>query len=96
MFLGGEVDHCRSKMILKESKLGGAWQWDQDYRHSYQNGCLSPDMASCLIALDPATKENGCLQVLRGPICWAAWRTDDLWGKLGPIQSVPVIGRVGL
>jgi ectoine hydroxylase-related dioxygenase (phytanoyl-CoA dioxygenase family) len=23
-------------------------------------------MASCLIALDPATRENGCLQVLRG------------------------------
>jgi hypothetical protein len=66
MFLGGEVYHYHSKMILKEPKVGGAWEWHQDYGYWYQNGCLSPDMGSCLIALDPATKENGCLEVLRG------------------------------
>lgn len=65
-FLGGEVYHYHSKMILKEPKVGGAWEWHQDYGYWYQNGCLFPDMASCLIALDPATKANGCLQVLKG------------------------------
>ena len=30
------------------------------------NGCLFPLMASCLIAVDRATRENGCLQVIRG------------------------------
>ena len=30
------------------------------------NGCLLPDMGSCMIAIDRATRENGCLQVLRG------------------------------
>ena len=29
----------------------------------YENGCLTPDMGSVFIALDPALKENGCLQV---------------------------------
>ena len=29
----------------------------------YENGCLTPDMGSVFIALDPAVKENGCLQV---------------------------------
>jgi ectoine hydroxylase len=65
-FLGGEVYHYHSKMILKEPRVGGAWEWHQDYGYWYQNGCLFPDLASCLIAIDPATRENGCLQVLRG------------------------------
>ena len=64
--LGGEVYHYHSKMMLKEPKVGGAWEWHQDYGYWYQNGCLFPDMASCLIAVDRATKENGCLQVLKG------------------------------
>jgi Phytanoyl-CoA dioxygenase (PhyH) len=64
--LGGEVYHYHSKMMLKEPFVGGAWEWHQDYGYWYQNGCLFPDMASCLIALDRASMENGCLQVLKG------------------------------
>src|SRR6516225_1432820 len=64
--LGGEVYHYHHKMILKEPKVGGAWEWHQDYGYWYHNGCLSPDLASCMIAVDRATKANGCLQVLRG------------------------------
>ena len=66
LFLGGEVYHYHSKMSIKEPFVGGAWEWHQDYGYWYQNGCLFPYMASCFIALDPSTKENGCLQVLRG------------------------------
>jgi hypothetical protein len=66
MFLGGEVYHYHSKMILKEPRVGGAWEWHQDYGYWYQNGCLYPYMASCLIAIDAATRENGCLQILKG------------------------------
>jgi ectoine hydroxylase-related dioxygenase (phytanoyl-CoA dioxygenase family) len=64
--LDGEVYHYHHKLILKEPRVGGAWEWHQDYGYWYHNGCLLPDMGSCLIAIDPATKENGCLQVLRG------------------------------
>ena len=64
--LGGEVYHYHSKLMLKEPFVGGAWEWHQDYGYWYQNGCLFPWMASCLIALDPATRANGCLQVLKG------------------------------
>lgn len=62
--LGQEVYHYHSKMILKEPRVGGAWEWHQDYGYWYQNGCLLPDMVSCLIALDPATKENGAIQMM--------------------------------
>jgi len=65
-FLGGEVYHYHHKMIQKEAKSGGAWNWHQDYGYWYENGCLFPLMASCMIAVDRATTENGCLQVLEG------------------------------
>jgi len=64
--LGGEVYHYHSKLTAKEPFEGGAWEWHQDYGYWYHNGCLFPYMASVMVALDRATRENGCLQVLRG------------------------------
>lgn len=64
--LEDEVYHYHHKMILKEAFVGGAWAWHQDYGYWYNNGCLSPDLASCMIAVDRATRENGCLQVVKG------------------------------
>ena len=64
--LGGEVYHYHTKMMLKEPRVGGAWEWHQDYGYWYHNGCLFPLLASCLIAVDRATRDNGCLQVLNG------------------------------
>ncbi len=63
--IGGEIFHYHHKMMLKEPHIGGAWEWHQDYGYWYSN-FLCPDMASCMIFVDRATKENGCLQVLRG------------------------------
>jgi ectoine hydroxylase len=64
--LGGEVYHYHSKITAKEPHEGGAWEWHQDYGYWYNNGCLFPQMASAMIALDKCTKANGCLQVLSG------------------------------
>jgi len=64
--LGGEVYHYHHKIMLKEPLVGGAWEWHQDYGYWYSNECLFPYMASCLIAIDRATVENGCLQVIKG------------------------------
>ena len=64
--LEGEVYHYHSKMIMKDAKVGGAWAWHQDYGYWYQNGVLFPLLTSAYIAVDPATRENGCLQVLKG------------------------------
>jgi len=64
--LEGEVYHYHSKMIMKDAKVGGAWAWHQDYGYWYQNGVLFPLLCSASIAVDAATRENGCLQVLSG------------------------------
>ena len=62
--LGGEVYHYHSKMIMKDPRVGGAWTWHQDYGYWYENGVLAPLLTSAYIAVDPATKENGCMQVI--------------------------------
>jgi len=63
----GEVCHFHSKLMQKEPKKGGAWEWHQDYGYWYKNGFLYPDaMISVMVALTEADVENGCLQVLKG------------------------------
>ena len=62
--LKDEVYHYHSKMIMKDARVGGAWTWHQDYGYWYQNGVLFPNLTSVFIAVDPATVENGCMQVI--------------------------------
>jgi ectoine hydroxylase len=64
--LDDEAYHYHSKMIMKDARVGGAWTWHQDYGYWYQNGVLAPNLTSAYIAVDTATRENGCLQVIRG------------------------------
>ncbi len=64
--LKDETYHYHHKVSAKQPFAGGAWEWHQDYGYWYNNGCLWPYMASCYIAIDPATKENGCMQLIAG------------------------------
>ncbi len=64
--LRDEPYHYHSKMIMKDARVGGAWTWHQDYGYWYSNGVLTPNLVSAFIAVDRATRENGCLQVIRG------------------------------
>jgi len=78
--LGGPVYHFQSKLTAKDPLVGGAWEWHQDYGYWYHNGCLFPNLASCMVALDPTTRANGCLQLVRGS------------HRLGRIDHVPIPG----
>jgi len=61
------VCHFHSKLMMKEPKVGGAWEWHQDYGYWYKNQFLFPEqMLSVMVALNQATIENGCLQVIKG------------------------------
>ena len=81
--LGGEVYHYHSKLTMKRPNVGGAWNWHQDYGYWYNNGCLYPDLASIAVAVDRATRENGCIEFLRGS------------HKLGRIDHGQVGGQTG-
>ncbi len=67
--IGGDspVCHFHSKLMQKEPKVGGAWEWHQDYGYWYKNQFMFPDqLISVMVALTKANKENGCLQVIKG------------------------------
>ncbi|MGM9508983.1 phytanoyl-CoA dioxygenase family protein [Larkinella sp. GY13] len=61
------VCHFHSKLMQKEPRVGGAWEWHQDYGYWYKNEFLLPDqMMSVMVAITDANQENGCLQVIKG------------------------------
>jgi ectoine hydroxylase-related dioxygenase (phytanoyl-CoA dioxygenase family) len=63
----GAVCHFHSKLMQKQLRVGGAWEWRQDYGYWYKNEFLFPgQMMSVMIAITDASKENGCLQVIGG------------------------------
>ena len=67
--LGGDapVCHYHSKLMQKEPKVGGAWEWHQDYGYWYKNQFMFPDeLISVMVALTESNQQNGCLQVIKG------------------------------
>jgi ectoine hydroxylase-related dioxygenase (phytanoyl-CoA dioxygenase family) len=62
---GEDVSFFHGKVLMKEPGCG-AVEWHQDYGYWYDQGFLQPRMMSAWVALDPATRANGCLEVLRG------------------------------
>jgi ectoine hydroxylase len=81
--LGGEVYHWHSKLTMKRPKVGGAWDWHQDYGYWYRNHCLAPLLASVFIAVDPSTRENGCLEVLKGSHLLGRLDHGTVGGQMG-------------
>eukprot|EP01084_Bolivina_argentea_P282424 483436_1 len=60
-----EPYHFHSKIMYKEPRIGGAWNYHQDFGYWYNQGVLYPDSAlSVMIAIDDHTVENGCLNIL--------------------------------
>jgi len=61
------VCHFHTKLMQKEPRVGGAWEWHQDYGYWYKNQFLYPDqLVSVMVALTEANRQNGCLQVIKG------------------------------
>ena len=59
-----KMRHYYHIQMLKDPNTGG-WQWHQDYGYHYKE-FFYPKFVSLMLALDPCTKDNGCLRVLRG------------------------------
>ncbi len=78
--IGEPVYHFQSKLTAKDPRVGGAWEWHQDYGYWYYNGCLAPKMLSFMIALDTTNAENGCLKLVKG---------SHRLGRLDHLQVTP-------
>lgn len=65
--IGEPTYHTSTKIMMKEPFVGGAWEWHQDFGYWHlDNLMLYPKAISCMVAINQATVENGCLQVLKG------------------------------
>ncbi|HEX4568944.1 MAG TPA: phytanoyl-CoA dioxygenase family protein [Dongiaceae bacterium] len=64
--IGKPVYHWHSKLSMKKPGSAGRWDWHQDYGYWYEEGCLAPDMTTCMIAIDPTDRANGCVELVRG------------------------------
>ena len=74
-----------SKLMFKEPKVGGKWEWHQDFGYWYQCGCYNPNsMMSMVISIDDSNIENGCLEVL------------DKSHKIGRIEHIAAGEQAGV
>jgi hypothetical protein len=62
---GDEVYIYHNKIALKYPGVVG-FSHHQDYAYWYKMGNVYPDMATCFIAVDRATRRNGCLKLVEG------------------------------
>ena len=61
---GEGIRHFYHLNMQKEPNTGG-WQYHQDYGYHYEE-FLYPKFISVMVALNPATRDNGCLRVVPG------------------------------
>ena len=64
--IGEPVYHYHSKLAKKPNINSGTLMWHQDYGGWYQDGCLTPNMLTFVLAVTDATADSGCLRFLRG------------------------------
>jgi ectoine hydroxylase len=63
--VGNDVYIWHSKINVKAAFEGTVWLWHQDYGYWFHDG-VDPKIVSCMVSLDEATHENGCLMVIPG------------------------------
>lgn len=64
-FYKDRVYAYHNKVTLKYPGIVG-FLYHQDYAYWYKMGNLYPDMAAAFIAVDEATRQNGCLKIIEG------------------------------
>ena len=63
--LGPDVGLFHVKFIMKSPEVGGPVPWHQDYAY-WTDQADAPLQLNCMVYLDDADDQNGCLQVLAG------------------------------
>jgi ectoine hydroxylase-related dioxygenase (phytanoyl-CoA dioxygenase family) len=84
--LDGGVRFWHDQLFCKPAQHGGVVAWHQDY--SYWTRTRPMAHLTCWIALDDATRDNGCLQYVPGSHRWELLPVTGLAGDMDAIQSV--------
>ena len=84
--LGGPVRFWHDQLFVKPAMYGGVVAWHQDY--SYWTRTRPIAHLTCWIALDDATRENGCVHYVSGSHRWELLPVTGLAGDMNAIRSV--------
>jgi ectoine hydroxylase-related dioxygenase (phytanoyl-CoA dioxygenase family) len=84
--LGGAVRFWHDQLFCKPPRHGGVVAWHQDY--SYWTRTQPMAHLTCWIALDDASRENGCLQYVPGSHRWDLLPKTGLAGDMHAIEQV--------
>lgn len=84
--LRGGVRFWHDQLFSKPARHGGVVAWHQDY--SYWTRTKPMTHLTCWIALDDATRENGCLHYVPGSHKWDLLPKPALAGDMNAIQTV--------
>lgn len=84
--LGGAVRFWHDQLFCKPAQHGGVVAWHQDY--SYWTRTEPMAHLTCWIALDDATRDNGCLQYVPGSHRWPLLPVTGLAGDMDAIRTV--------
>jgi ectoine hydroxylase-related dioxygenase (phytanoyl-CoA dioxygenase family) len=63
--IGSNISLFHSKLLMKAAQDGTVTPWHQDYAY-WKRGANRPVQLNCMLAIDPATLENGCIQFVPG------------------------------
>ena len=66
LLLGEPCYHWHSKLTVKPPGCEARIDWHQDYTSWYDDGVMFPQLLTVGVAIEPATKANGCLQLIPG------------------------------
>ena len=94
--IGEAVYHYHSKIVQKPAGRSGRVVWHQDFGGWYQDGCLKPDMLTCIVALTSATEESGCLHMLKGSHYMGRIdriRDDHAYSNIHPLRASAMLER---
>ena len=94
--IGEPVYHYHSKIVQKPAARSGQVVWHQDFGGWYQDGCLMPDMLTCIVALTQATEESGCLHMLKGSHLMGRVdriRDEHAYANIHPLRTDAMLER---
>ncbi len=64
--LGEPCYHWHSKLTVKPPGCKARIDWHQDFTSWYEDGLLFPNLLTIGLAIEPATRANGCMQLVPG------------------------------
>src|SRR5262249_3935584 len=63
--IGPDISLFHSKLLMKAAKVRTVTPWHQDYAY-WKRPDNGPVQVNCMLAIDAATRENGCIQFCPG------------------------------